>query len=178
MAQEDQIAQVLGLIPNLTAEQIDSLVKFDTAPLDAAVEVAEQNYGFEADRQLARVNGSYVAIGVIQVARTAILGILSGDSSLTAPWTGIVGSFAAEEATLEAQFAPVAPIVPAGTTGLTAEFTGTLTYPADAPSRKVNLIKVAGENVSGYLEVGTNNVWLDDVLTDIVPVVDPSAGAI
>lgn len=101
MAHEDKIAQVLGVIPSLSPDQIDALNKFDTAPLDGAVESAEENFGYEAERHLSIVNVGYVSVGVIQLARTAILGILAEDQTLTSPWTTIVGDFAHEEAEIE-----------------------------------------------------------------------------
>ena len=103
MSNEDQIAQVLGIIPNLTPEQVDSLTKFDTAPLDKAIEAAEANHGYSADDYLGIVRSSYVAIGVVMLARIAILGILANDSTLTAPWLDVVGGTLYQEVKAEAE---------------------------------------------------------------------------
>ena len=102
MAHEDQIAQILGAIPSLTEAQIASLVSFDPTSLNSAIQAAENVQGYEADRQIARVNRDYVSTEVWQLARFAILGILAGDSTLVTPWTSIVGDFAHEEVEAEA----------------------------------------------------------------------------
>ena len=111
MAHEDQIAQILGAIPSLTEAQIASLVSFDPTSLNSAIQAAENVQGYEADRQIARVNRDYVSTEVWQLARFAILGILAGDSTLVTPWTSIVGDFAHEEVEAEAHLeVPVAPV--------------------------------------------------------------------
>ena len=193
MAQEDQIAQVLGVLPSLSPEQIDSLNKFDTAPLDAALEAAEANFGYEADRHLSPVNGSYVSIGVLQLARTAILGILSDDATLTAPWTGIVGDFAKEEAEIEAGVQAAEVVAQAKDPSAVVvkdapndyDFTATLASQDGSEARVVHLLKLVkldDPTYEAYLEVGTNDVWLPEQLAGItpyaVPSADPSAGAI
>lgn len=92
MSQEVQIAQILGTIPNLTPAQIDSLSTFNTAPLLEAEQKAESTQGYEVERRLAVVSNE-VAFGVFVAARLAVLGVLAGDSTLTEPWTSIVGDF-------------------------------------------------------------------------------------
>lgn len=88
----EQIAQVLGRIPNLTPEQTDALSKVDLVSLADASDKAESNHGFAATATMSIVHTS-VEFEVFAVARLAVLGILSGDESLTKPWTDTVGAF-------------------------------------------------------------------------------------
>lgn len=91
----DQIAQVIGRIPNLTPEQTDALSKVDLASFADSGGRAESSHGFTATATMSIVHES-VGFEVFAVARLAVLGILSGDVSLTKPWTDSVGAFETE----------------------------------------------------------------------------------
>ena len=95
MANESQIAQVLGTLPNLTQEQIDQLAKSDVSSLAVAENEAELKQEYEVQRRLSVVSTA-VPFEVFTIARLAILGILAEDMSLTVPWTSVVGDFKGE----------------------------------------------------------------------------------
>ena len=186
MAHEDQIAQILGAIPSLTEAQIASLVSFDPTSLNSAIQAAENVQGYEADRQVARVNRDYVSTEVWQLARFAILGILAGDPTLVAPWTSIVGDFAHEEveaeAHLEVPVAPVeTPVVPE-VVPVTDVTDVTVPAPAETPVEPaVEVPVVVAEPVVPATEAtvslsgGTVGDQPEPVVTTTA---DPSAGAI
>ena len=157
-----QIAQVIGQLPNLTQEQIDSLTAFDTVSLDKAESTANNNHGFDAERQLTFISSAITA-GVFHIARLAILGILSGDSSLTAPWTSIVGGFVDEQATEALPEAPVAPVADVAPVEVVPEVA-----PVEIPVAPVEVV------VEASVEAPVTDV------TDVtVPATaDPSAGVI
>ena len=92
MSKELQVAQVLGTLPNLTPEQETTLSSFDASSLEVAEVNAENTVGYDVARAMLMVSTS-VNDKLFRSVRLVILGILSGDDSLTANWREVVGEF-------------------------------------------------------------------------------------
>lgn len=94
------ISQVVGTLPNLTSDQLDTIALLEERSelFFAAQEKAEASVGFDADRALSEVNG--IDPSAFNLARATILGILAKENltseeygALIADWQRIVGPF-------------------------------------------------------------------------------------
>ena len=91
MENDIKIAQVIGMIPNITEEQVTALGTPDSLDSEQ-VSQASANHGFTADRWMVVVSLD-APFPVQEMVYQTILGILASNDDLTAKWREVFGEF-------------------------------------------------------------------------------------